>query len=150
MEITKEYSRAYVEVLAVIKHLTEDEYNKIPKSKIELYEKYKDTSYDFIYNPNEKLDKQISSEAKNVLANLFLKYISTIEDRNEFFNKERKEWYEKEIIKTHDKLNPLFGEKSPDKLDNFQDKNKEMISIEEKKEGFFKKIISKIKAFFKK
>ena len=31
-----------------------------------LYEKYKDTDYNFDYNPEENLDNKISSEAKNV------------------------------------------------------------------------------------
>ena len=72
MEITKEYARAYVEVLEVIKNLKNEEYERIPKSKIDLYEKYKDTDYNFDYNPEENLDNQISSEAKNVLANLII------------------------------------------------------------------------------
>ena len=61
MEITKEYSRAYVEVLAVIKHLTEEEYNRIPKSKIEIYEKYKDEIH-FDVDDENALDDFLSKE----------------------------------------------------------------------------------------
>lgn len=148
MEITKEYSRAYVEVLAVIKHLTEEEYNRIPKSKIEIYEKYKDETYEFIYNPEASLKEQISFEAKNVLSNLFLKYISTPEDRSDFFKKERKEWYEKESKKTYENLNPLFTDISS-KDDSSALKYNEISIVEEKKQNLFGKIISKIIKFFK-
>ncbi len=139
MEITKEYARAYVEVLEVIKYLKKEEYEKIPKEKIELYETYKDVTYKFKYDSKKSLDSQVSFETKNVLANLFLKYISTQDDRNEFYKKERKEWYENETSKTYDTVNPLFKEKK------VVLKNKEMIVVTEEKESFFIKIIKKIK-----
>lgn len=139
MEITKEYARAYVEVLEVIKYLKKEEYEKIPKEKIKLYEKYKDSTYDFKYNFQKDITTQVSIEAKNVLANLFLKYISTQDDRNEFYKKERKEWYENETSKTYDTVNPLFKEKK------VVSKNKEMIVVTEEKESFFIKVIKKIK-----
>lgn len=151
MELTKEYARAYVEVLEVIKFLKEEDYNKIPKYKIELYEGYKDLNYKFVYNPKEKLDKQVSFEAKNVLANLFIKYISTQEDRAEFYDKERKEWYENEMKRNHDSLRPLFEKEKVLSTENVEeirkDENK-MTSLSEKEENIFKRIILKIKSFF--
>lgn len=142
MELTKEYARAYVEVLEVIKYLKKDEYNRIPKEKIELYEKYKDVTYKFKYNSKKPLDSQVSFETKNVLANLFLKYISTQEDRTEFYNKERKEWYENEINKDL-KLNPIFENKTEVKTVQ----NSEVVVI---KQNFLTKIFLKIKSFFSK
>lgn len=143
MEITKEYARAYVEVLEVIKNLKNEEYERIPKSKIDLYEKYKDTDYNFDYNPEENLDNQISSEAKNVLANLFLKYISTQEDRTAFYEKERKERYKEEVNKTYSNLNPLFEDKNNVTL---KKENTEIV-VQNKKENIIVKIFKKIKIF---
>ena len=42
--MVNEYSRNYTEVLEILKYIPIDEYNKIPKQKIEFYEKYKDRS----------------------------------------------------------------------------------------------------------
>lgn len=47
MEITKEYAKAYVEVLEVLRFLKEDEYKRIPKERIDIYSEYKDKEYDF-------------------------------------------------------------------------------------------------------
>lgn len=46
------YAKAYTEVLEIINHFSEDEYKKIPKEKIDFYEKHKDRKYDFKINPN--------------------------------------------------------------------------------------------------
>ena len=48
--MVNEYSRNYTEVLEILKYIPIDEYNKIPKQKIEFYEKYKDRSYKYEYN----------------------------------------------------------------------------------------------------
>lgn len=50
--MVNEYSRNYTEVLEILKYIPIDEYNKIPKQKIEFYEKYKDRSYEYEYNFN--------------------------------------------------------------------------------------------------
>lgn len=142
MELTKEYARAYVEVLEVIKYLKKDEYNRIPKEKIELYEKYKDEDYVFKYDSKKPLTNQVSIEAKNVLANLFLKYISTQDDRTSFYEKERKEWYKNEVKKDV-KLNPIFENKTETKTVQ----NSEVVVI---KQNFLTKIFLKIKSFFSK
>ncbi len=145
MEITKEYARAYVEVLEVIKYLKKEEYEKIPKSKIDLYEKYKDKDYKFVYKSDEELDDQISFQTKNVLANLFLKYISTYEDRNVFYEEGRKKTYEAELNKTYSNLNPLFEEKN--RVVQKQE-NTELITTQNEEKNIFIKILKKIKIFF--
>ena len=39
--MNNEYSKAYTEVLEIINHFSEDEYKKIPKEKIDFFEKNK-------------------------------------------------------------------------------------------------------------
>ena len=41
------YAKAYTEVLEIIKHFPEEEYNKIPKEKIEFYKANRDKNYNF-------------------------------------------------------------------------------------------------------
>ena len=69
--MVNEYSRNYTEVLEILKYIPIDEYNKIPKQKIEFYEKYKDRSYKYEYNFNS-----ISKNTKWILTNLYKDYIA--------------------------------------------------------------------------
>lgn len=142
MAITKEYRVAYTQVLEVLKYLKPEEYNRIPREKIELYEEYKDENLDFKYDIRKTMDSQISEEAKAVLANLFIKYISTLEDREKILQKERKEIYENELKKQQIKLNPLFEKKQ-------EIISKEEVALVNVKENtnIFKKIFLKIKKF---
>ena len=43
------YSLSYVEVLEILKHIPKEDYEKIPKEKIEFYENNKDKNYIYIY-----------------------------------------------------------------------------------------------------
>lgn len=66
-----EYSRNYTELLEILKHVPIHEYNRIPKQKIEFYEKYKDKSYKYEYG----LDN-ISKNTKAILINLYKDYLA--------------------------------------------------------------------------
>ena len=62
--INSTYSRAYTEVLEIIKYFPEEEYAKIPEEKIEFYKNNMDKDYVFLINPEIDLSEQnISSEA---------------------------------------------------------------------------------------
>lgn len=61
------YANAYTEVLEILKYIPKEDYNKIPKNKIELYETYSNKNYNFIYNPDKTLDEQnVSKIAKGL------------------------------------------------------------------------------------
>lgn len=74
--MVNEYSRNYTELLEILKHIPIDEYNKIPKQKIEFYEKYKDKSYKYEYS----LDN-ISKNTKAILTNLYKDYIANDKEK---------------------------------------------------------------------
>jgi len=144
MDITKEYSRAYVEVLEVLKFLKEEEYNRVPKERIDIYNKYKDNEYCFEINEEKELSEQISPKAKAVLSNLFIRYIANDEDREEIIVQERKKEYEEEMAKIQNiKLNPLFEKRT--KTAETIEENQSLIVYTE--DNIFKKFIKKIKAF---
>ena len=144
MDITKEYSRAYVEVLEVLKFLKEEEYNRVPKERIDIYNKYKDNEYYFEINEEKELGEQISPKAKAVLSNLFIRYIANDEDREEIIVQERKKEYEEEMAKIQNiKLNPLFEKRT--KTAETIEENQSLIVYTE--DNIFKKFIKKIKAF---
>ena len=76
--MNNEYSKAYTEVLEIINHFSEDEYKKIPKEKIDFFEKNKDKDYYFQINPNADLAEQnISQNANAILVTLFRDYFAT-------------------------------------------------------------------------
>ena len=138
------YSLSYVEVLEILKHIPKEDYEKIPKEKIEFYENNKDKNYVYIYN---SVNPKTSRKTDAILINLYKNYIAK-ED-------------EKKIINQILKLNEMKDEQEKQKnfnTDNiFNNKNKhvenknnneEILAIVEYKETMFKKIINKIKKIF--
>lgn len=72
------YEMAYVEVLEILKHLSQEDYNKIPKEKIEYYEKYKDRNYFYQFDEYFPIEEQrISKKAKAIIITLFKNYFAT-------------------------------------------------------------------------
>ena len=75
------YSKAYTEVFEIIKYLPKEEYNKIPKDKIEFYKENMDINYKFHINPSIDLEKQnISKEANAILGKYAIKFAKFSED----------------------------------------------------------------------
>ena len=62
-----EYGVAYKEVLEILKYLPKEDYKKIPKSDIKLFETKASKDYYFNYNPDKTLDEQkVSKLAKGM------------------------------------------------------------------------------------
>lgn len=96
--INVEYANAYSEILEILKYISIDDYNKIPKSKINLFENYANKEYTFKYNPQKTLDEQyISKRAKAIILILFRDYWATDIQRNKMLSnqKSQKEQLEK-------------------------------------------------------
>ncbi len=76
--VSVEYANAYSEVLEILKYISKEDYEKIPNSKIELFETNHNKEYIFKYNPNKTLDEQnVSKTAKAIIAILFRDYWAT-------------------------------------------------------------------------
>ncbi len=68
----KDYSKAYTEVIEVLKYFSKDDYDKIPSTFLNFLEKNRDEKYSFKYNLALPIEKQdISYEAKVVLALIY-------------------------------------------------------------------------------
>lgn len=75
--------KTYNEVLAVLNCFPAEEYNRIPKDKIEFFENNKDQNCYFNINPLIDLSKQnISKEANVIILKLFEDYFATEEQNN--------------------------------------------------------------------
>lgn len=139
--VSSEYANAYAEILEILKHISEEDYNKIPKNKIEMFEEYANKDFEFVYDPKKTLEEQnVSSIARYIIAILFRDYWAT--------EKQKKIILENENL---DKAN-IEREKrekyNPDKI--FEDSKEEEDVSEnhltiEKEDTIFTKIIRKLK-----
>lgn len=145
------YANAYNEVLEILKYIPEEDYNKIPKEKIELFETNANDNYKFNYEPNKTLDEQnVSKIAKGIIAILFRDYWANDNQREKIIAKQNYDRIKLEEQK-REQYNPdeLFRKKKID--DVKENENKEEIynlPIEVKKENFYQRIIKFLKNFF--
>ena len=140
------YAKAYTEVLEIINHFSEDEYKKIPKEKIDFYEKHKDRKYDFKINPNIDLAEQnISRKANAILVSLFRDYFATAKQKEILKNllQQNQEKLEKE---KYLKYNPdnIFNKSNS----NINDSKDKVALVEIKNEVWYRKILNFIKRIF--
>ena len=121
-----QYANAYTEVLDILKYISKEDYEKIPKSKIKVFEENSNKNYSFKYDVDKTLEEQNVSEiAKMIIAILCRDYWTTNEQRYIIIKKQReaREEQERQI--------------------------RERINLEiYKEENIFKRIISKIKEIF--
>lgn len=141
--VTAEYRIAYSEVLEILKYISKEEFDKIPKDMIAMFKENEIEENDFKYNPQKTLEEQnVSEKAKIIIAILFRDYWATPEQREKI-----KRVQESERIKNVD-TNDIF--KNRKSQNNINSKNIELsnLPIEIKKENIFKRIINYIKNIF--
>ena len=140
------YSKAYVEVLEIISHFSEEDFKKIPKSEIDFYNENKDNEYKFKINPNIDLNEQnISREANAILVALYRDYFAT-ENQKQILEKLLKQNEQKEEEKIREKYNPddIFKkDKEYSKIEN----NNEILPIEIE-EKWYQKILDFFRGLF--
>ena len=133
------FSQACVEVLEVLKYMKKDDVQKLPKIKIELYEKNKDNSYKFKYNKDLKYEEQkISKKAKAILANLYIDYWATDSEKIKIKNIEMKQINEAEKNKK-EKYDNYFDKEVEQKKEETSSIKYEKISLWRKIKNFFQK-----------
>ena len=90
----KDYSKAYVELYKIIKNLTIEDQNKIPKEFINFLKDNMDINYSFVFDNKKKiLEQDIKVETKALLVKIYEKYLSKPEEK-EFWNQ-----YDKDCLK---------------------------------------------------
>ena len=84
-----EYANAYSEVLEILRYVSIDDFNKIPKEQIDFLKNNSNTDYDFFYNPYKTLDEQnVSKRAKAIIAIIFKDYWATDIQREKIIAKQ--------------------------------------------------------------
>ena len=141
-----QFANAYTEVLEILKNISQEDYNKVPKEKINLFEHNANKEYIFDYNPSKTLQEQnVSKIARTIIAILFRDYWATDEQRNKIkafqnnkryqIEEENRQKYNTDIFKNR---NNITNESQIEQTKNMQ--------LVEYKENIFKRIIG----FFKK
>ena len=136
-----EYANAYKEVIEILKHVSKEDYEKIPKEKINLFEENANKEHNFIYDVNKTLDEQnVSKKAKTIIAILFRDYWATDTQREKIKAKENydKQIREQEISQKYSNAN-LFKNNNIEK--ERVDENNKIVLY---KESLIKRIINKI------
>ena len=151
-----QYANAYTEVLDILKYKSKEDYEKIPKSKIKVFEENSNKNYSFKYDVDKTLEEQNVSEiAKMIIAILCRDYWTTNEQRYIIIKKQREVREEQERqIRERIEQNRQIKEDSLKVIDVSSDLDLDLdysrgTNLEiYKEENIFKRIISKIKEIF--
>lgn len=143
-----EYANAYSEVLEILRYVSIDDFNKIPKEQIDFLKNNSNTDYDFFYNPYKTLDEQnVSKRAKAIIAIIFKDYWATDIQREKIIAKQNYDRMQLEKEKqARYSSNEIFKNKKIENIGN----STETYTMIKYKETFIDKIIKKIKKIFKK
>lgn len=84
------YSKAYKEVIEILKYMPEESVSKIPQEILETFKQKRDTEYDFKVIENKSFEEQnIMNETKAIFANIFRDYWATPNQRERIKTKEK-------------------------------------------------------------
>ena len=151
-----EYANAYTEILDILKYISKEDYEKIPKTKIQMFEENSNKNYNFKYDVDKTLEEQNVSEiTKMIIAILYRDYFATKEQRYVIIKKQREAREEQERqIRERIEQNKKIKEDLLKVIDVSSDLDLDLdyargTNLEiYKEENIFKRIISKIREIF--
>jgi len=138
------YKDAYTEVFEILSCLKEEEYLKIPKELIQVFEENRNLEYKYKINEEQDLTKQpMLKETKAILLNLFRDYLATPEQ-----SKKIKQWLQADrlYLEKQKKDNYSGNMFANNKYNNINNKTlNNVVSIKTNIKSVFYIIIRKIK-----
>lgn len=144
--MTQVYREAFTEVSEILKYLSEDLLNKIPKEFIDNIKENMSTSYILKYDNTKGINEQnLKQETRAILSVIYRDYICDEEIKKEIIQKDRKEWFDLETKKEHGNID-VFPQKP---IKNLNTKENEALQVV-KKQNIIIKIIEKIKIMWRK
>lgn len=148
-----DYNKRLVEVDEILNYLSEEDLEKIPDDIKQVIKDNKDKDYNWNYDKDKLLKEQdVSRDTIAILSYLNMEYLlnekqkqfmEEIHKRNE--QEKRKKEYSNE---TQYNYEDLFKRKN--KVEDTNNEQEELALNQVKEETFIRKIINKIKLFFKK
>lgn len=150
--VDSKYGIAYNEVLEILKCIPIEDYNKIPKTKIELFETNANENFVFNYNPSKTLEEQnVSKIARGIIAILFRDYWATEIQREKILNKQRYDRIKIEEEKQEKyNLDNIFGNNNKNVVVDNTEKKQELALIETNDIKYYKKIWRFLTKFLRK
>lgn len=144
MEDNIEYSRACSDVWYLLQNLNIKELSKIPQKLIETIYALKEDEYESKIDLNKPLEEQELSDATTgIIAFIYNNYLGTPQEKKNYESTTQN--YIK-VIEQSQKYEIKFK----DKIQTAVEQNKTEIIEYQEKTNLFKKIINKIKKYFKK
>ena len=146
--VDMQYANAYTEVLEILKNISQEDYNKVSKGKINLFEHNANKEYIFNYDSTKTLEEQnVSKTDRAIIAILFRDYWATDEQRNKIkafqnnkrhqIEEENRQKYNTDIFKNRNN--------SAAEVINEQAENMQLV---EYKENIFKRILRFFRKMF--
>ena len=150
--VDNKYAVAYSEVLEILKHIPIEDYNKIPKTKIELFKTNANNEYTFNYDPSKTLEEQnVSNITKGIIILLFRDYWATEIQRNKIIAKQNYDRMNLEE-KKKGKYNPdnIFANLYKNSFTDNTENKQELALVEINDMKWYTKVWRFIKNFFRK
>ncbi len=146
------YAHAYSEILEILKYIPIEDYNKIPKNKIELFESNANNEYSFNYDPSKTLEEQNASNiTKGIIILLFRDYWATEFQKNKIIAKQNYDRMKLEKEKKEQyNSNNIFRETNKNMIVDNLEKKQEIALVETKDIKWYKKIWKFFTKFLKK
>ena len=138
------YSKAYKEVIEILKYVPEESVKKIPQSVLDTFKINMDEEHDFTVDINKSFeDQNLLVETKAIFANIFRDYWATPYQKERIEAKEKYDLKQEENQK-QEKYNPndLF------KKADVQNNNMNNLPVTVEQENFYQKIIRWLKKIF--
>lgn len=150
--VNNKYGIAYSEILEILKYIPIEDYNKIPKSEIELFKTYADNNHTFTYDTTKTLAEQnVSDITKGLIILLFRDYWATEVQRNKIIAKQNYDRIklEEEKEAKYNSYKALDNNYKNSSVNN-EKSNQKSALIELKNMKWYEKIWKSIKKFFSK
>lgn len=137
------YKKAYKEVVEILKFVSKENVDKIPKDMLDMFEEEQDKEYNFKVDTTKSFEEQeLLEETKAIFSNIFRDYWANDYQRKVIIEKENMDRIKWEEEKYDSK--ELFKNKQKDfNKQNNNDKVDVNLTVV-KKENLFKKLIDKI------
>ena len=145
--LNQRYAEASVEVLDILEHMNANDFAKVSNKFIEFLKENASKNYICNLDYSKKLnDMELKEETRGLLAIMYERYWCTEEEKEDLQKKfyENEQKYREEL---REKYNPdnIFSKKQ----DNIIEPGNNQMQLIEYKETIFRKLLNKIRAFFR-
>ena len=149
------YSKAYKEIVEILKYVPEESVRKIPQEMRDMFKAEQSKTYNFQIDTEKPFEEQeLLEETKAILANIFRDYCATDYQKSKIVEKENRDREEWEREK-REKYNPndVFKNKKVSNIGRIEQNVQEQLSeeynrslpTEIQKQNIFKKLLGFIK-----